>query len=938
MDDDGVAPRRIVLVVDRRVIVDQVTSRARQLRRALESPSSPATRAVAERLAEAVGDGAPLLEVAVLRGASLRDDAWARRPQVPVLAAGTVDQVGSRLFFRGYGVSHSMRPVHAGLMGCDTLLLLDEVHLARPFADVLTQLVSLRGEEGPVPRRFHVVELSATPGADVKDPFRLEAADLENPVLVRRVGAKKPVTLDSVQVKAKADEAEKRQCMAEKAAQHARAMIDEERRAVAVVVNRVDTARRAWQELEDDGFDRFLVTGRMRPLDQRALLDRIEDRVLAGRTDGPETRPLVLIATQCIEAGADFDFDGMVTECASLDALRQRFGRVDRRGGRNARGVVLVRSDQTRDSDDPVYGAALGRTWEWLEELKAGKAIDFGVDALQPHINALGTRIDELRAPHRDAPVLMSSYLDQWVQTNPIPHADPDISLFLHGIPEEDWSTAPDVQVVWRADITKADVDAAYQDEDARERLFERLEATPPGALEALSVPVWVARRWLTDANPDPSDEDVADVEGQRVVLEQRAREGAAAPVVVWRGRRRAEILEAHKLTPGALVIVPAERGGLGPHETFDPAWLTEEGKPLPVPDLGDAVQLLQRGRPSLRLDVRVIERWVGDEFKSSLDSADETSDVSARVRDAVDRILTAHVPKEPSWFSALRIALKKQEPRLRPVRLDPVRKDPDDASSWLVRGRPLSPKRLTELLANERTPSGTSPADTTTEGEDGSFIGTSSRLDAHLEGVGGMSAEFARASGLPKQLVAALRWAGRLHDIGKVDPRFQLWLYGGDEVAASVGEVLAKSALPWQDAAARRRARERAKYPPSQRHELVSLDMVEGSDALRGRVEAEDADWDLVLHLVASHHGWCRPVAPPIVIDEGIAEEVAWEIDGVSLTGTTNHERARMDRGVTDRFWRLVRRYGWHELAYLEAVMRLADHRRSATEQEGEA
>ena len=172
----------------------------------------------------------------------------------------------------------------------------------------------------------------------------------------------------------------------------------------------------------------------------------------------------------------------------------------------------------------------------------------------------------------------------------------------------------------------------------------------------------------------------------------------------------------------------------------------------------------------------------------------------------------------------------------------------------------------------------------------------------------------------------------------GKVDSRFQLWLYGGDEVAASVGEVLAKSALPWQDAAARRRARERAKYPPSQRHELVSLDMVEGSDALRGRVEAEDADWDLVLHLVASHHGWCRPVAPSIVIDEGIAEEVAWEIDGVSLTGTTNHERARMDRGVTDRFWRLVRRYGWHELAYLEAVMRLADHRRSATEQEGEA
>jgi len=227
-------------------------------------------------------------------------------------------------------------------------------------------------------------------------------------------------------------------------------------------------------------------------------------------------------------------------------------------------------------------------------------------------------------------------------------------------------------------------------------------------------------------------------------------------------------------------------------------------------------------------------------------------------------------------------------------------------------------------------------PTDATTDGDGGAFTGVSSELDEHLSGVATKARQFGNAACLPPSIVSALWWAGRIHDVGKVDRRFQLWLRNGDEVSAATADVvLAKSTTPKQDTTSRRLARERAGYPRGQRHELVSLDMAEGTAALRQRLEADGVDWDLVLHLVASHHGWCRPVAPPVKIPEEDVERVGWDVEGVRLSGTTGHRRGCMGSGVVDRFWRLVRRYGWHELAYLEAVLRLADHRRSAEEQE---
>src|SRR5262249_41790210 len=109
------APMRIALVVDRRLGVDEGFEHAKKIAEALTKPTGTVTAEVARRLQSIAGEGADPLIASQLRGGIPREDDWARTPCQPTILCSTVDQVGSRLLFRGYGVSNSMKPVHAGL-------------------------------------------------------------------------------------------------------------------------------------------------------------------------------------------------------------------------------------------------------------------------------------------------------------------------------------------------------------------------------------------------------------------------------------------------------------------------------------------------------------------------------------------------------------------------------------------------------------------------------------------------------------------------------------------------------------------------------------------------------------------------------------------------------------------------------------------------------
>ena len=138
------APLRIFFVVDRRLVVDDVSRHVEEVAGAIEVGGTEELRWVREQLLR-FGGACPL-QTAVLRGGMYRSNTWADVPNQPLVCVSTVDQVGSRLLFRGYGVSDGRRPVDAGLVGNDSLLIVDEAHLSRPFLDTLEWVQRYQGD------------------------------------------------------------------------------------------------------------------------------------------------------------------------------------------------------------------------------------------------------------------------------------------------------------------------------------------------------------------------------------------------------------------------------------------------------------------------------------------------------------------------------------------------------------------------------------------------------------------------------------------------------------------------------------------------------------------------------------------------------------------------------------------------------------------------
>jgi len=490
-------PRWLVVTLPMRVLVEQVVEQV-------------ASWLVNLGLAERVG-----LHVAV-GGHPRGERTWRSRPEDDAVLVGTLDMLLSRALNRGYGESRFLWPVDFGLLHNGTHWVFDEVQLMGDALATSRQLQGLRDKLGtllPTASTWMsaTLDLEALQTADfpvVSRLLRPNEADYTGPL---GRFARAPKRVRRLPGPTPRDEHGYAQFLAGKiCAAHQR-----ETRTLVVLnsVQRAQQLTKALQERLQGAEDPPAVVtlhARFRPREREAQTRRALAPIQSGEAG------LIVVATQVVEAGVDLDAATLFTELAPWPAVVQRAGRCNRRGAYNEGHLSWV---------VPARAAPYGQ--EELDE--AARRLDALEDRLTTPLE-----LATVEAPGPSSPghVLRRRDLLELFDTLPdLSGSDIDVSRFIRS------GGDLDVELAWRplGDEGPGEGDPA------------------PDATERCSVPIGVARAWLTS-------------------LRQRLRGRAVA----WRidhldPERRWVSCGPEDLTPGAVVLVDAASGGYRSTTGFDP-------------------------------------------------------------------------------------------------------------------------------------------------------------------------------------------------------------------------------------------------------------------------------------------------------------------------------------------------------------------------------
>lgn len=535
--------RRIAYVVDRRAVVDQTATVIRQWIERLAD--QPELKQRLDRLA-AFPASSPVT-LGVLRGGLADDGEWRVDPARPTVLVGTVDMVGSRLLFSGYGCGRSRRAMDAGLLGQDAVLYLDEAHLSPGFAGLVQQLSQQR-HDGPRPG-FRAMTLSATDAA-TGHVLRLDEDDVSHPELRRRLEAPKTLHLEYV-----ADRAARLQRLVELATEQTGSIILYVRTVADATALYTALCKRLKDQVERIG----LLTGTLRGFERDALMTSPvwqafqPERV---RTD----ESYWLIATAAGEVGVDLDADHAIMDLTCMDAMIQRLGRVNRTGRGSAQVFIVIDHAALEKSEKRLKNAERAPASSDAALMHTVRLLETLIDVSPVALRQIPADRLAVASEQRATPVPLHPETVQVLSLTATDVGFP-IEPFLHG--QRDEPETPDVYLCWRWDIPLL------------------VAAGKAAAAEALAL-----------FRPEPRELARVPIHTAAELLNAAAKRHPALPLITRDARGQ---IEVHRLQPEeplrtlayATVFLPCEAGGL------------RNGLPDPkaaasVPDVADSDERLR--------------------------------------------------------------------------------------------------------------------------------------------------------------------------------------------------------------------------------------------------------------------------------------------------------------------------------------------------------
>lgn len=814
-------PRRLVYVVDRRAVVDQATRFAELLR---------------DNAAAALG--VESLPISTLRGQFLDNRRWLEDPSAIAIVVGTVDMVGSRLLFEGYGVGRGMRPYHAGMMGADTLIVLDESHLCPPFEALLRAMATDKEfrpatEAGcAIVPKLRLMSLSATGQSDDQNVFGLGHGDCDpehQPIVHQRLTASKRLAIVDLPEGRKLEDA-----LAQRAWE-----LGKDNQRVIIFCDRRDIAEKAKTALkgpskEKRQLDVELLVGARRVRERQELGSWLERHGFtpAEPPTAPD-RPAFLVATSAGEVGVDLDADHMVGDLVAYERMVQRLGRVNRRGGsgRAATIDILFARPKTTAQHDEAHRAALDRLQAQKSALLTLIVGDDGRrDACPAAFVALKKAHPELveraTTPQPLRPALDRAVVDAWSLTSLREHPGrPEPAPWLRGWIEGE---PPQTRVLWRRWLpwrvgelqpVRDEVEAFFA--AARPHASEILETDSRRIADML---VTRAKELVQTQAAAAAGAGVVPFETQQgILILTSARELKLAMTTVElaalaskRGTSSKKTLEER--LGNATIVVSASFGGLAEEGLLD----AKESRPPPCLDAG----------------------W----------RAEETEAIGLRV-------LGPGETGGADWHEVYAFPLGSNE-------------DQDERLTVVARRADGAPQAGDLAVARQ-----------------------AQSLTEHSSWTAAEAERLAETLKLNQDHRAMLVAAARLHDLGKSRVLWQSAM-GAPKNGRPYAKTIGKG-----DPARLKIGGE------TYRHEFGSLMDAECDPTIRALPEPLR---DLALHLIASHHGFARPVIAPV--DPELPP---------SLSAARAQEAAL-------RFARLQREWGPWGLAWWEAVLRAADQRAS--------